>query len=441
MKKMLFFLLLATATFIVKAQKYNDVLLEYSTQKYEEAKSEIDKLAADPKASDKPETYLWQLSIYAELYSDSTLKTKYPDAGKQAWDALNKYIEKDPQLTKLKENSAENGNGLRALSLLYGQSFNYGRSSFQNKDWNGAFDYFSLCQRVSELIGKYGLNTNGKYTIDTTVVLYAGYSAQNANKPAEAASRYKSLADWKINEKDFEDIYKFILDYDMHQKNDTSFKKYLAVAKELYPNDVPVWNQIEMNYMSSNSSLKDIMAKYKTDDASGKLKEDDYITYAESFAQPQKAQLDQLDSTQQKEIKLMAADAFMKAYNLNNSNGLYAFNAGVLYYSIFGQLDDQYYNLRGESAALKAQREAVVKDQQDVAAKAIEWLEKGYNALKAKPNREKNESSSLNRAVDYLANLYLWKRDKSRGANTKDYDAFDAKYKQFDSEHDKYKQP
>ena len=182
------------------------------------------------------------------------------------------------------------------------------------------------------------------------------------------------------------------------------------------------------------------MAKYKTDDASGALKEDAYVTYAESFAQPDKNQLAQLDSAQQQELKLAAADAFMKAFNLNNTNGLYAFNAGVLYYSIFGQLDDQFYNLRGESAGLKAQRDAVVKEQQDYASKSIEWLEKGYNVLKAKPTREKTESASLNRSVDYLANLYLWKRDKSRGTNTKDYDAFDAKYKQFDGEHDKYKQ-
>jgi hypothetical protein len=440
MKKTLFFLLFATTAFIVKAQNYNGVFLAYSTHKYEDAKKEIDKIASDPKTSDKVETYLWKLTVNAELYGDSTLRTKYPDAGKEAWDALSKYVEKEPQLTKLKENSQENGNGLRAISLLYGQSFNYGRSAFQSKDWNNSFDYFSFCQKVSEFIGKNALNTNGKYTIDTTVVLYTAYAAQNASKPAEAASRYKALADWKVNDKDYEDIYKFILDYDLHQKNDTSFKKYLAIAKELYPNDMAVWNQIEMNNMSSNASLKDIMAKYKADDAAGKLKEDEYVTYAETFAQPDKNQLAQLDSAQQQELKLTAADAFMKAFNLNNNNGLYAFNAGVLYYSFFGQLDDQYYNLRGESAALKAQREAVVKQQQEYASKSIEWLEKGYNVLKAKQTRDKNESSSLNRAVDYLANLYLWKRDKSRGTNAKDYDAYDAKYKVFDSEHDKYKQ-
>src|SRR6266536_2995776 len=107
---------------------------------------------------------------------------------------------------------------------------------------------------------------------------------------------------------------------------------------------------------------------------------------------------------------------------------------------VYMPLMQAYYIIRGESASLKAKRDAVVKEQQEYATKSIEWLEKAYNILKAKQNREKNESSSLNRSVDYLANLYLWKRDKSRGTNTKDYDAFNAKYKIYDSEHDKYKQ-
>jgi len=436
MKKTFLFLLLAASMFVVKAQNqnYNALTLFYTTGKYEDAKKEIDKLMTDPKVSDKAETYLWKFTVYSELYADSTLKVKYPDAGKQAWDALNQYVAKEPDLTKLKAEAT------RGISLLYNQSFAYGRNDFQKSDWNGSFNNFSFCQQVSEFIGKYNLNTNGKYTVDTTVVLYTGYSAQNAGKTAEAAARYKLLADWKVGDKDVEDIYKFILDYDIRQKNDTSFKKYLAIAKELYPNDAPIWNQIEMNYMSNTASLKDIMAKYKTDEAGGKLKEDDYITYAEAFATPQKEQLSQMDSTQQVELKTTAADAFAKAFNLNSNNGLYAFNAGVLYYSIFGQLDDRYFNLRGESAALKAQREAVIKEQMQVADKAIEWLEKGYNILKAKPTREKNEATSLNRSVDYLAILYAWKRDRSKGtANAKDYDALDAKYKQFDSEHDKYK--
>lgn len=432
MKKVFLSLVLASC-FLWASAQYTGVTLYYSTGKMEDAKKEVDKLMTDPKAKDKAETYLWKSNIYSELYADSTLGTKYPGAGKEAFDALNTYVEKEPDLKKLKEE------GMRGVSLLYGGAFNYGRAAFQGKDWNKAFENFAFCQQVSEFIGKHSLSSTGKYTIDTTVVLYCGYSAQNANKPGEAAARYKALADWKINDKDFEDIYKFILDYDTKQKDDVSFKKYLAVAKEVYPDDASIWNQFEMNYMTSNTGLDQIVSKYKAEDAGGKLTEDGYLTYAESFAMPDKAQADKLDSAQQVELKLTAADAFSKAYNLNNKNGLYAFNSGVLYYNVFSTLDDRFFANTGEGAALKAKRDEILKQQQAFADKSIDWLEKAYNTLKAKDPREKNESNSLNRSVLMLSNLYAWKRDKSRGVNPKDYDAYDAKFKIYDAEVDKYK--
>src|SRR3954453_3976280 len=299
MKKTFFFLLLAMSTLIGRAQNYTTLMLDYTTNKFEDAKTEVDKLMADSKAKDNPQTLLWKYNVYSSLYADSTLKAKYPDANHQAWDALMQYVAKDSQLTKLKEDPY----GTAGISKLYGQSFNYGKSDFQKSDWNKAFEDFRFCQQVSEFIGKNGLNTNGKYTIDTTIVLYAGYAAQNAGKQDEAAKRYKALADYKIGDKDMEDFYKYILDYDSKQKDQASFTKYLAIAKELYPNDAAVWNQFEMNYMSSNSSLKDVIEKYKADDASGKLKEDGYIGYAEAFAMPDKNQLVQLDSAQQADLK------------------------------------------------------------------------------------------------------------------------------------------
>ncbi|HNP21994.1 MAG TPA: hypothetical protein PKM63_05360 [Panacibacter sp.] len=433
MKKVYLSLLLATFFFTSFSQNYTPVTLNYTTGKFEDAKKDIDKLAADPKAMDKAETYLWKLNVYSELFGDATLRAKYPDAGKDAMAALLKYTEKDPGLAKLKEY------GLRPIILLYSETFNMGRDYFQNKDWANAYNSLNMCQDVSEFIGKNSLNSNGKYTIDTTVVLYTAYAAQNAGKIDEANKRYKSLADWKINDKEYEDIYKYILDYDTKRKDEASFKKYLSIAKEVYPADMAVWSQFEMNYMSSNTGIADILGKYKAADAGGKMTEDDYISYAETFATPTKDQLSSLDSVQQSNVKLAAADAFAKAYNLNNKNGIYAFNAGVLYYALFGVLDDRYYNLRGESADLKKQRDDVTRQQQEMSSKSIEWLEKGYNTLKAKEPREKNENASLGRSVDYLANLYMWKRDKSRGVNPKDYDAFDAKYKIYDSEHDKYK--
>src|SRR5215510_7786964 len=103
MKRLFCTLSLAIAAFFVNAQNYNNVMLFYTTQKFEDAKKEVDKLMADPKAADKDETFLWKFKVYSELFADSTLKSKYPDASKEAFDALKKYSEKEPALTKLKE--------------------------------------------------------------------------------------------------------------------------------------------------------------------------------------------------------------------------------------------------------------------------------------------------------------------------------------------------
>ncbi|MEO7209711.1 MAG: hypothetical protein ABIY35_02105, partial [Chitinophagaceae bacterium] len=146
-----------------------------------------------------------------------------------------------------------------------------------------------------------------------------------------------------------------------------------------------------------------------------------------------------MDSLQQVNLSLMSADAYTKAFK-QEQNGIYMFNAGVLTYNLFGVLDQRFYDLRGESPVLKKQRDSLVAQQRIYADKSIDYLEQAYTILKAKTDRSKNESNSLNRTVDYLANLFIWKRDKSKGINPKDYDKYDAKFKQYDAEHDKYKE-
>ena len=66
-----------------------------------------------------------------------------------------------------------------------------------------------------------------------------------------------------------------------------------------------------------------------------------------------------------------------KRTELNDTDGLYAFNTGVIYYSIYGELDDRYYANRGEGAALKAKRAEIAKQEMAYADTAAQWLEKG----------------------------------------------------------------
>src|SRR4051812_47651332 len=98
MKRPILLLLFAAFAIFASAQDYNKVMLDYQVKKYEDAKNEIDKLSNDAKAKDKPETYLWKAAVYGQLFADSTLAAKYPDAAQQAMDAFNTYQQTDPSL-------------------------------------------------------------------------------------------------------------------------------------------------------------------------------------------------------------------------------------------------------------------------------------------------------------------------------------------------------
>ena len=432
MKQILLTFLFAASIGIGFSQDNGKLMLFTSQKKFEEAKKEVDKLSNDPKTKDKPETIYWIMNVYSELYADSALNAKYPNSHKTAYDALNAYVLKDTSFKILKEN------GLRPIGLLYSGSFNDGKKFFSKQQWEDAFINFKQAEELSEFINKNGFGAN-KLALDTFTVLLAGYASQNANKPQDAIKYYSMLADKKIGGQDFMNCYTYLVDYYEKNKDNEKFSKYLNYGKELYPSQSSIWSQFEMSNLTENSSLEDILSKFKQDDAGGKLTEEQYIGYAETFAGVNRTPQAKIDSAKQIEVKYAAAECYKKAFSLNN-NGIYAFNAGVLFYSIYGVLDERFFNLRGATADLKAKRDAVEKDQYLLADQAIEWLEKAYTILKVKENRERSESSSLNKSIDFLANIYQWKRDKSKGKlPATDYDKYDTKFKLYDVEHDKYK--
>ncbi|MBN9298243.1 MAG: hypothetical protein J0I41_14610 [Filimonas sp.] len=436
MKKLLIASLLVIGGTKVMAQKLDGVTKYLVFHKYEDAKKELDKVMADPKAKETDEVLLLRLKINSELALDSAASKKYPDAMKDAYTAYSKYRQSDTALKALTGKDRDN-DALRAVTIIYSSYFNAGHGLFKESKWNEALDKFKVSEDIGEMLSKKGL-TNNKQNIDTFSVLFAGYAAQNAQKADDAVFYYKKIAAEKIGGQDYMDVYRYLLNYYSDKKDDANFQKYLALAKALYPDKASMWEQYGMEFKNSNSSLDQMIASYKSEDAGGALTGGQYSNYGEYFANPNKDEVAKLDSTKQAEIRKYAADAFKKAYDKDQSNPIIAFNAGVMFYNEFNILDQRYSDLRGQSAQLKAQRDEVVKQQYVQADDAIKYLTSAYDALKAKATRTKNENNCLSRAVDWLANLYSWKRDKARGVKPQDVDKYDALYKQFDAEHGKY---
>ena len=107
MKKFLLLTLLAATIQLVQAQDYKKVQTNYLIGKFEDAKTEIDKVMADPKGPGKAESWYWKAKVYAAIYQNPVLRAKFPSIVKDADAAFTKYQEMEPSLELAKKNGPE----------------------------------------------------------------------------------------------------------------------------------------------------------------------------------------------------------------------------------------------------------------------------------------------------------------------------------------------
>ena len=440
------------------AQELKKVMLLTQTGKLADAKTEIDTAVLDAKYSGKAETYYWKSRIYAAFYKDAALRAKVPNAKEIAEEAFTKYQQLDANFAFVKEIGQDGPNG---YFDLYQGSFADGVRCFNGKNWDSAASFFKTSVNTYDLIYK-NKWTSAKTPFDTTSILYLGYAYQNAQKPNEAIAQYTRLADNRVAEEAYVDMYRYTLTHFTSIKDEAQFKKYLAVSKELYPKEN--WEDYEMDYLDRNLTLAEKTAYYDKERAAGTMSEFKYLQFGDWFANVRTKEKD-MDSSNHAMYNMKSADAYQKAFAINNKNSIAAFNAGLIYYNIFADYSDKYSdNIRtlqqmnanrpplDKDPKKKAAQEAKFKEQTDAVKKlnadldkpitdnldqAIGWLEKSVDIIKNKPDANKTEKMVFERSLDFLANMYEFKRDKVRGKDLKLFDQYDAKYKEYESMHKK----
>ncbi len=459
MKKLLLLAAMTGVFQLSQAQKMDKVKTVMMLNQVENARTEIEKLSADPKAQTNPEFWYWKNRIYAALYKDDAMLAKYPEAFKIADDAARKYLQLDKELKFVKENNAQ------GFFDLYSTSFGKGVNKFNDKAWEGAVGYFQTAVEYSDLIftNKW---SSVPMPFDTTSILYAGYSAQNAKQESLASKFYQRLIDNNVvsmGGQEMSELYRYVLYNCINEKKEADFKKYLTISRERFPK--MEWDEYETEYLEKNYTLAERVDVFDKEDAAGTLTETKYLLFGDMFYNIPKEDKDKMDSVTVDKFKHKAAEAFKKAFDKNNQNGLAAFNVGVIHYNDFGVWDDRYRanikQLQEINATKKVEKdpkkkaavEAEFKTKTDPIRKAngdieklmdqeanvaIEWLEKAYTVFKDKATRTKTENSIGNKSVDFLSNLYGFKRDKARGKDQKAFDAYEAKYKLYDGLHDSF---
>jgi hypothetical protein len=432
-----------------------NMLLNYPAN-LPKAKAEIDKIMADPKNQGKVEGWLWKSRVYAEIYFSESLQSTYPDAGNIAFESFKKYEALEPSYKQLGEVAS-----WRPLDLIYVTGFNQGRKFFDAKQWDSSYHYFIAAAYMGDIIAKKDLRKTGA-KLDTLSVVYTGYAAQNAKKEEEATKYYAKLIDIRVNGDEYKDIYTFTLVHYANTKDAENFNKYLAISKEVYPKGD--WDDYEFDFLNKAYNMQQKEEQYDKQDATGTLSARKYLLFGQMFSEITKEEKAAIDSAKKAHYEKKSASAYTKAFEKDNTLGLAAFNAGVIYYNEYGILDDRYRaNIKilqdlnsnkivekdpkkklAADAKYKADVEVVKKANQEVDKQMLEavdlsinWLEKCFTSLNAQTTKDRTTHNCLNKSVDWLANLYQYKREKVKGKDMKAFDAYDAKFKQYDDLHGK----
>ncbi len=257
MKKLLLTSLLASAIlssgFAQNLEKIKDNL---KNKKLSEAKTQIDGFLANEKNAKNAEGWYTKAKIYGEIAQDPALSAATPDARSTSFEALKQYVSLDDkgQLVSLQLDN------YKPVMDIYQGYFKAGADDYNASRFEPAFNNFRNCLAVSEYMVEKKWSTQ---TLDTTVLLYSGISAEKSNKRDEAAIYYGKLAEAKVSGEGMVEIYKWLVDHYYNQKKDVaSANKFLALGKEVYPKD-PFWAAYELDMARDAGNKEELFKKYE----------------------------------------------------------------------------------------------------------------------------------------------------------------------------------
>ncbi len=224
--------LLAVGFITAIAQKYDEAKSLMMLQQFDKAKESVDKNWTNAKYLTKPEAYILKAAVYAQVGSDPAKG----DAGKAMIEEADKlyaeYLVKDPKRTLVMDPAYTN-----APIVLYTNYINQGIAQYNLKEYPKALELFEKSLYYSNFLNETGI---AKLPLDTTGELLAGAAAQNIGDKEHdkiAMSHYKKLADARVAGDDGNTIYRFLARKSFDYDDIDGFNKYMALGKELYPNE------------------------------------------------------------------------------------------------------------------------------------------------------------------------------------------------------------
>lgn len=415
--------LLAVAGMGLFAQSLDKAKDLLKTNKLPEAKAEIDKVLAVEKNQKNGDAWYTKLKIYNAIAANDPLRAQFPDAREQAFDALKKYTEVDDK--KLLLLQIDN---YKPVNEIYQGFFQIGANDYNAAKYADALTNFSGALQTSAFMNAKGW-TNLK--IDTTSTLYAGISAEKAGRKDTAAVYYGRLAEAKIsniNGSNMVEIYKWLVDYYNQKKNEANTAKFLALAKEQFPEDL-FWPTTELDNLREKGKKDSLFAKYEEITS--------HFTKNHLFFFNYGLELYQYASDTSSGKRPANADELIKKAQVNLSKALELQPDYPQAALVLGQISyNAGVDLQGQTKTIKGSKPEDIKKRADlrIAAgkkfdEAIPYFEKVDQDLGTKGKLKMDEKASLKDAYDLLITIYEQKKLQDK------VDAYTAKFNNVDKNH------
>jgi len=224
------------------SQSLDDVNKLLNTEKYAEAKDAIDKHLADPKNAAKADAWYFKGRAYnAYSYEKSLADAEKHRLKMEAFEAFKKNQQMDKLDLRMKTEM------FNSYLNLYASLYDLGANAFNNKDYENAFNSFKAAQDVEDYIFAKNYTYQGTtlYKLDTGLVLNTAIAAMQAKKEDEAMSYYKKLTDANVSDKQYQEVYEYLVDYYNKKQDAASLQALLEKAKRIYPEN-DFWTDVEM---------------------------------------------------------------------------------------------------------------------------------------------------------------------------------------------------
>lgn len=431
MKKLFLILSFAITALAIQAQKLEKIQDNLKANKLEQAKTDIETFLANEKNKSNSEGWYTKGKIYVAIAGDEKLKAANPEAREIAFEALKKYI----QLEKnVKDSTARNVklilDGNAPFVELYRSHSGDGATFYNANNFNDAFTSFRKCLDVFEFIAESKIIP---LQFDTTTVLYAGISAEKANRADDAAIYYQKIADRKINSEGFTEIYKWLADHYGKKGDIANASKYVGLGKEVFPKD-QWWDAFELDLIKEKGSKEELYKAYEKVIASNPGNHIFPFNYAVELYEAGYVEDIAKRPSNSKELIAKAIDYAQKSISIKSD---YA-NAQML----IGQITyNQGFDISTENKAIRPPAGGKLKPEElkkkeelrkQVAAKfaeALPYFEKVDAILGPQGKLKMDDKTILKQAYDLIITIY------ENSQNTDKVNEYTEKFNTVDKKH------